>query len=85
MDQSVVSAPRPALHYDGRLGELYSIFLTNILFTILTLGIYQFWAITRYRRYFWSRTQFQGERFEYTGTGRQLFVGFLLAVLALIG
>ena len=75
----------PALAYDGRIGELYSIFFLNLLFTVLTLGIYRFWAITRYRRYFWSHMQFQSERFEYTGTGGQLFVGFLLAGLILIG
>ena len=84
MDQSVASAPRPALHYDGRLGELYSMFLTNILFTILTLGIYQFWAVTRFRRYLWSRMAHGGRRFAYTGTGGELFAGFLLAVLAII-
>lgn len=74
-----------ALLYDGRIGELYGIFLLNILFTVLTLGIFRFWAITRYRRYLWSRMRFQGERFEYIGTGGELFVGYLLAGLALLG
>ena len=74
-----------ALEYDGRVGELYGIFLMNLLWTILTLGIFRFWAITRYRRYFWSRTRFQGERFQYTGTGGELFVGYLLAGLMIFG
>ena len=81
------AAPPPpvrALKYDGRIGELYRIFLVNILLTVVTLGIYKFWAVTRYRRYFWSRMAFQGQRFEYTGTGGQLFVGFLLAGLVLL-
>ncbi len=86
MAQPYPPAPRTqALTYDGRVGEIYGIFLLNILFTILTLGIWRFWAITRYRRYFWSRMSFAGERFEYTGTGGELFVGFLLAGLMLIG
>lgn len=84
MDQST-SARSPALTYDGQLGELYGIFLMNLLWTVLTLGIFRFWAITRIRRYLWSRTRFQGERFEYTGTGGELFVGVLLAILMLIG
>ncbi len=84
MDQST-SARSPALSYDGRLGELYGIFLMNLLWTVLTLGIFRFWAITRIRRYLWSRTRFQGERFEYTGTGGELFIGVLLAILILIG
>ncbi len=55
MDQVTDAQPRQALQYDGRLGELYRIFLVNLLLTIITLGIYRFWAITRWRRYFWSR------------------------------
>jgi uncharacterized membrane protein YjgN (DUF898 family) len=86
MDQPSPSPqPTPALLYDGRLGELYAIFLVNILLTILTLGIFRFWAITRYRRYLWSHMRFQGERLEYTGTGGQLFVGYLLGGLLLFG
>jgi len=84
MDQST-SARSPALTYDGQLDELYGIFLMNLLWTVLTLGIFRFWAITRIRRYLWSRTRFQGERFEYTGTGGELFIGVLLAILMLIG
>ncbi len=38
MDQMATSARHQALEYDGRIGEIYSIFLLNILFTILTLG-----------------------------------------------
>lgn len=96
MDQPSLVAPAPAprqpggplvpaLVYDGAIGELYSIFLLNLLFSILTLGIWRFWAITRYRKYFWSHMRFQNERFEYTGTGGQLFVGYLLAGLILLG
>ena len=78
-------AAAPVLAYDGRIGELYSIFLVNVLLTVLTLGIWRFWAVTRMRRYVWSRTSSDGQRFEYDGTGGQLFVGFLLAVLILGG
>jgi uncharacterized membrane protein YjgN (DUF898 family) len=85
MDQVTDAQPRQALQYDGRLGELYRIFLVNLLLTIITLGIYRFWAITRWRRYFWSRMRFQGERLEYTGRGIELFLGFLMAIGILIG
>jgi uncharacterized membrane protein YjgN (DUF898 family) len=85
--ESLFYIPEPSrvLRYDGRIGELYGIFLINILFTILTLGIFRFWAITRYRRYLWSHMRFQNQRFEYTGTGGEIFVGFLLAGLVMIG
>ena len=78
-------APSRVLIYDGKLGELYRIFLLNLLLTIATLGVWRFWAVTRIRRYLWSRTSFDGDRFEYDGTGGQLFVGFLLAALVIGG
>jgi len=75
----------PLFEYDGRVGQLYGIFLSNLIFTILTLGIFRFWAITRTRRYIWSRLRFQGERFEYTGKGFELFLGLLVACAVVIG
>jgi len=71
----------PLFEYDGKISQLYRIFLPNLLLTIITLGIYRFWAATKTRRYIWSRLSFQGERFEYTGTGGELLVGFLLALV----
>jgi uncharacterized membrane protein YjgN (DUF898 family) len=85
MSESVSPAPHAVLAYDGRIGELYRIFLVNLLLTIVTLGIWRFWATTRLRRYIWSRTSSGGERFEYDGTGMQLFIGFLLAIGLFIG
>ncbi|MCX4162834.1 MULTISPECIES: YjgN family protein [Paraburkholderia] len=83
MDQN--AGQRPLLTYDGNIGELYGIFIKNLLLTIVTVGIYRFWATTALRRYVWSRMRFQDERFEYTGTGGELFKGFLLAMGILIG
>ncbi|NML34974.1 YjgN family protein [Paraburkholderia antibiotica] len=76
---------RSLLIYDGTLGDLYRIFFKNMLLVILTLGIYRFWAITNNRRYIWSHMRFQDERFEYTGTGGELFKGFLLAFAVVFG
>ena len=74
-----------ALAYNGKVGEIYAIFLLNLLLTILTVGIFRFWAITRMRRYIWSRTRFQGDRLEYIGTGGELFAGFLIAIGTIAG
>lgn len=72
-------APRDRLVEDGRFGELFVLFIINILLGIVTLGFYRFWGKTRIRKYIWSRTSFRGERFEYSGTGMELFLGFLFA------
>jgi len=73
-------APSQQLAYDGQLGELYGIFFVNLLLSFVTLGFYRFWAKTRMRRYIWSRTSLHGDAFEYTGTGAELFIGFLIVV-----
>ncbi|MCQ8278146.1 YjgN family protein [Acetobacteraceae bacterium KSS8] len=77
--------PGPFLRYDGRIAELYAIFLPNLALTIVTAGIWRFWGVTRIRRYVWSRTSHAGERFHYDGTGTELFVGFLLAMGIILG
>ena len=51
--------------------------------TIVTLGIYRFWARTRMRRYIWSSIVAEGDSFEYTGTGLEKFLGFLIALVVL--
>ncbi len=33
--------PRLLLEYDGKTGELFGIFFTNLLFNLLTLGLWQ--------------------------------------------
>jgi uncharacterized membrane protein YjgN (DUF898 family) len=69
------------LEYDGTLGALYWIFIKNLLLNIVTLSFYRFWGKTNVRRYAWSHTSLQGQRFEYTGRGGELFVGFLIVVV----
>lgn len=79
-------APGPSqrLIYDGRLGELYKIFLVNFLLGLVTLGIYRFWGKTRMRRYLWSHVSYDGDRLEYTGTGGELFRGFIVVAAVLL-
>lgn len=62
------------LHYEGKSGAVFKIWLRNLFFTILTIGLYRPWAKTRMRRYIYSHFTFIGERFQYTGTGRELFI-----------
>ncbi len=63
--------------FRGMGKELFGLFFVNSLKTILTLGIYRFWAKTRVRQYIWSNTFFAGDAFSYHGTGKELFHGFL--------
>ena len=70
-----------AFGFDGNWQDFARIALPNLLLTIVTLGIYRFWATTRERRYLWAHTRFVDERLEWTGKGMELFIGFVLVML----
>jgi uncharacterized membrane protein YjgN (DUF898 family) len=72
-----------AFRFNGSWREFAPIAFTNLLLIIVTLGVYRFWAKTRERRYLWSRTDFIGDPLEWTGTGKELFIGFTMVVLML--
>ena len=76
--------PRLEMRQLGELGDLFLIHLVNVALKWVTLSIYHFWGKTRIREYLWSHQSLEGDRFEYTGTGGDLFVGFLKAALAVI-
>tara|TARA_E500000331_G_scaffold325738_1_gene343161 strand:- start:459 stop:1559 length:1101 start_codon:yes stop_codon:yes gene_type:complete len=67
----------------GRVGELFPIVLINALMNILTLTLYRFWGKTRVRFYLWGSTNLLDDRLEYTGTGGELFKGFLFVLFAI--
>lgn len=74
-----------AVEFTGHWKEYLPIAVTNLLLTVVTLGIYRFWAKARERRYLWSRTRLIDDHLEWTGTGGEMFVGFLMAMGVLIG
>lgn len=76
-------ATRPFFfHGDGQ--TLFGIWIINVLLSIVTLGIYSFWARSKVRQYMWGQTEWMGDRFAYHGTGLELFLGALKAGLLLI-
>lgn len=56
----------------------------NAILRILSLGLYSFWAKTEVRKRLWSFTRIDGEPLEYTGTGKELFLGFLIVFAVFI-
>jgi uncharacterized membrane protein YjgN (DUF898 family) len=71
--------------YDGKLGQLYKIWLVNLIFAALTLGIHGFWGRTRMRKYLARCLSLGGDRFEYTGKGSELFKAFLKVIGLFLG
>ncbi|MCV2870596.1 YjgN family protein [Defluviimonas sp. WL0002] len=79
----MVPGSHTAVGYTGERGSLFGLALKTGLLTVLTLGIYRFWAKTRIRRYLWSSVSVDGDRLEYSGTGLEKLLGFLAAVVIL--
>jgi len=83
---SLLGGPYPAgfrtmrLAFDGKAFELFLIYLRTVLLSIVTLGIYSFWARAEIRRYLADRTRFDGVAFAFKGTGTELALGFLRAL-----
>ncbi len=69
--------------YFGKGAPLFKLYFITAIFTVLTLGIYRFWAKTRIRKYIWSSVTGDDDSFEYTGTGLEKFLGFLVAIVVL--
>lgn len=57
---------------------LFGLSVVNFVLRILTLGIYNFWGKTEVRKRIWSAVRLNGEPLHYTGTGKELFLGFLI-------
>ena len=74
------------LRFHGSGGSLFGIHIVNMLLTALTLGIYYFWGKVKVRNYVYSQSEFEGDRFAYHGTGKELLIGWLkgMAILAAI-
>jgi uncharacterized membrane protein YjgN (DUF898 family) len=84
MDAMTSVEPERAVRFTGTWREYLPIAATNVLLTIVTLGVYRFWATARQRRYLWSRTEVIGDRLEWSGTGKEMFIGFLIVMAVLI-
>jgi len=71
---------RPLVVFQARGMDFFWIILRNLFFTVLNLGIYSFWAKVRRRVFLWRATRIWGDPLEYTGTGKELFISFLIVM-----
>lgn len=77
MDTTSSHAEKLDFTYVKRPG-LFKLTIVNFLLGLVTLGFYRFWAKTNVRKHIWSSVHINGEPLEYTGTGMELFKGFLM-------
>lgn len=73
-----------AVLFHGKCTEYLALWLSNLMLTILTLGIYSAWATVRRRRYFYQNTEIDGDRFTYHGRPLDILQGRIIVIAALI-
>ena len=70
--------------YYGKGSELFKIKVVNAILCIFTLGIYYPWAKARTLQYMYSQTTFQKQPFAFSGTGKEMFRGFIKLIACII-
>lgn len=80
-----VPPPLPArLDFTGDRESFLHLVARGAGLELVTLGFYRFWLVTDMRRHLWSNTVIDGDAAEYTGRGRELLIGFLIAMAILV-
>jgi uncharacterized membrane protein YjgN (DUF898 family) len=77
-------APARVVRFIGESRVFWRLLARGAVLLMFTLGIYRFWLTTDIRRFLWSNTAVADETFEYTGTARELLLGFLIAIAVLL-
>jgi len=72
---------RPFRHH-GDTGDMIALSLSNMLLSFATLSLWRFWGRTKVRRQLWGDVEAWGDPVEYTGTGKELFIGFLVVLVS---
>ncbi len=65
----------------GKGSEYFAIMIVNWLLTVVTFGFYYPWARAKRLRYIYGQTTLNNERFHFSGTGKEMFIGFIKIML----
>jgi uncharacterized membrane protein YjgN (DUF898 family) len=76
---------RSRFSFYGAGGTLFGIYFLNLIFIILTLGLYYPWARAKLMQYIYGETELEGSRFQFHGTGKEMFLGFIKAIAVIAG
>src|SRR5215208_1778724 len=74
---------RAAVSFAGAPGAFAGLLVEGSVLQIPTAGFYRFRLVTDIRRHLWGNTRIGRETLEYTGTGRELLIGFMIALAVL--
>ena len=83
MQKNLDASPLP-FEFTGKAKEFFGIWFSNLLLSILTLGIYSAWAKVRRRRFFLGHTLIGGHRFDYHADPKVILKGRAIVVSVLV-
>ncbi len=69
------------LEFTGKASEYFGIWITNILLSIITIGIYSAWAKVRTKKYFAHHTILSDTGFDYHAKPLNILKGRIIAVV----
>jgi uncharacterized membrane protein YjgN (DUF898 family) len=78
-----IPPPMPVA-FSGSRGDFFELVKRGAGLEFVTLGFYRFWLLTDMRRHLWANTLVGGDAAEYTGRGKELLIGFLVALAILV-
>jgi len=70
--------------FTGAAGEYFRIWIVNLFFTLVTLGVYSAWAKVRKKKYFYGNTRLDGDSFDYFGNPKAILKGRIIAIAAFV-
>ncbi len=80
MDNLLSKIKTYKLDFHGDGSTFFGIIIINWLLTVVTLGFYYPWAKAKKLQYLYGETSLNEDRFEFHGTGKEMFKGFLKAI-----
>ncbi|MEM7210532.1 MAG: YjgN family protein [Pseudomonadota bacterium] len=79
-----LSPDMKSFEFRGNAKEWFGIWIVNLLLSIVTFGIYSAWAKVRTKKYFYNNTFVEGRNFDYHATGKQILIGRLIVIAAIV-
>jgi uncharacterized membrane protein YjgN (DUF898 family) len=81
MEETTTAEKNYKLDFYGKGGEFFGIIIVNWLLTMITLGFYYPWAKAKQLNFLYGSTSLNNDRFSFHGNGKEMFIGFIKAIL----
>jgi uncharacterized membrane protein YjgN (DUF898 family) len=81
MEDTLSSFKNYKFEFHGKGKDFFGIIIVNWFLTIVTLGFYYPWAKAKQLQFLYGETALNGDRFAFNGTGKEMFKGFIKALL----